>query len=41
MLEFRPQEVADVELQSLLNEGACFIIGNADWHECELWQLVC
>ena len=41
MLEFRSQEVADVELQGLLSEGASFIVGNADRHECELWQLAC
>ena len=41
MLELRSQEVADVEVQSLLSEGASFIIGNADRHECELWQLAC
>ena len=41
MLEFSPQEVADVEVQSLLNQGASLIVGNADWHECELWQLAC
>ena len=41
MLELCPQEVADVEIQSLLCEGASFIIGNVDRDWCELWQLAC
>ena len=39
MLEFGPQEVANVKVQGLLNHRAPLIFGIEDWHECELCWL--
>ena len=39
MSELSPKEVANVEVQSLFNQRALLIFGNADWHGCELCWL--